>query len=125
MPPSLDGKIALVTGASRGIGHATALALAGAGAHVVAVARTVGALEELDDGIRSAGGSATLVPLDLRDSAGIDRLGTALDQRYHRLDVLIANAGVLGPLSPLSHVEPQAWDEVLAVNVTANWRLIR
>ena len=121
----LADRIALVTGASRGIGRATALALAGAGAHVVAVARTVGALEELDDGIRSAGGSATLVPLDLRDSAGIDRLGTALNQRYHRLDVLIANAGVLGPLSPLSHVEPQAWDEVLAVNVTANWRLIR
>jgi NAD(P)-dependent dehydrogenase (short-subunit alcohol dehydrogenase family) len=121
----LADRVALVTGASRGIGRALALALAAAGAHVIAVARTVGGLEELDDAIRAGGGSATLVPLDLTDYAGIDRLGAALNQRYQRLDVLIGNAGVLGPTSPLGHVEPKAWDEVFAVNVTANWRLIR
>jgi NAD(P)-dependent dehydrogenase (short-subunit alcohol dehydrogenase family) len=121
----LSGKIALVTGASRGIGYATALALARAGAHVVAVARTVGGLEELDDAIRAAGGSATLVPLDLKDHEGIARLGAALTERYRRLDVLVGNAGILGPLSPLGHVEPKAWDDVIAVNVTANWHLIR
>jgi NAD(P)-dependent dehydrogenase (short-subunit alcohol dehydrogenase family) len=125
MSKPLADRIALVTGASRGIGYATALKLAEAGAHVVAVARTVGGLEELDDEIRNAGGSATLVPLDLQDGAGIDRLGGALHERYGRLDVLVANAGVLGVLSPLGHVEPKAWDEGIAVNVTANWRLIR
>ena len=125
MTKPLAGRIALVTGASRGIGYATALALAQAGAHVVAVARTVGGLEELDDEIRAAGGSATLVPLDLRDTEGIARLGEALRERYRRLDVLIGNAGVLGPLSPLGHVEPKAWDEVIAVNVTANFHLVR
>jgi NAD(P)-dependent dehydrogenase (short-subunit alcohol dehydrogenase family) len=123
--PPLAGKIALVTGASRGIGYATCLILARAGAHVVAVARTVGGLEELDDAIGAVGGSATLVPLDLKDYAGIARLGAALAERYRRLDVLIGNAGLLGPLSPLSHVEPKAWDDVIAVNVTANWHLIR
>ena len=123
--PPLAGRIALVTGASRGIGHATALALARAGAHVVAVARTVGALEELDDAIRAGGGTATLVPLDLKDRPGILRLAPALNERYQRLDVLIGNAGILGPLSPLGHVEPNAWDEVLEINVTANWHLIR
>src|ERR1700679_960932 len=125
MPPPLADRIALVTGASRGIGYATALALARAGAHVVAVARTVGGLEELDDAIRAAGGSATLVPLDLKDVPGIARLGAALNARYHRLDVLVGNAGILGPLSPLGHVEPKAWDDMLAINVTANWHLIR
>jgi NAD(P)-dependent dehydrogenase (short-subunit alcohol dehydrogenase family) len=125
MPPRLADRIALVTGASRGIGAATARALAKAGAHVVAVARTVGGLEELDDAIRAAGGSATLVPLDLKDMDGIARLGSALNDRYGRLDILIGNAGVLGPLSPLPHVEPKAWDEVMTVNVTANWQLIR
>jgi NAD(P)-dependent dehydrogenase (short-subunit alcohol dehydrogenase family) len=125
MPPPLADRIALVTGASRGIGRATALALARAGAHVVAVARTVGGLEELDDAIRAVGTSATLVPLDLKDAPGIVRLAAALDQRYQRLDVLVGNAGILGPLSPLDHVEPKAWDEVLAVNVTANWQLVR
>src|SRR5437588_6257692 len=98
---SFAGKIALITGASRGIGRATALALARAGAHVVAVARTVGGLEELDDEIRAADGSATLVPLDVKDWAGIDRLGGSLHERYGRLDVLVGNAGILGPLSPL------------------------
>ena len=81
--------------------------------------------KELDDAIKAAGGSATLVPLDLKDYAGIDRLGASLNERFGRLDVLVGNAGILGPLSPLGHVEPKAWDEVMAVNVTANWRLIR
>lgn len=121
----LADRIALVTGASRGIGRAAALALAKAGAHVVAVARTIGGLEELDDEIKSAGGQATLVPLDLKDSDGIARLGGALFDRYKKLDVLVGNAGILGPLSPLSHVEPKAWDDVVAVNITANWQLIR
>ncbi len=125
MPTPLTDRIALVTGASRGIGYATAIALARAGAHVVAVARTAGGLEELDDAIRSVGGSATLVPLDLKDTAGIARLGAALHERYRRLDVMVGNAGLLGPLSPLGHVEPKVWDEVMAVNVTANWHLIR
>jgi len=125
MTQQLAGRIALVTGASRGIGRATALKLAHAGAHVVAVARTVGALEELDDAARAAGGSATLVPLDMRDYAGIYRLATALNERYHKLDILVGNAGIAGPRSPLDHVEPAAWDEVMAVNVTANWHLIR
>src|SRR6266478_6303366 len=124
MPPPLLDRIALVTGASRGIGYATALALAKAGAHIIAVARTVGGLEELDDAIKAAGGSATLVPLDLKDYAGIDRLGLALHERFGRLDVLVGNAAMLGPLSPLGHVEAKTWDEMLAVNVTANWRLI-
>jgi NAD(P)-dependent dehydrogenase (short-subunit alcohol dehydrogenase family) len=125
MSPPLADRIALVTGASRGIGYATALALAKAGAHIIALARTVGGLEELDDAVKLAGGSATLVPLDLKDYAGIDRLGLALRERFGRLDVLVGNAGILGPLSPLGHVEAKAWDEVMAVNVTANWRLIR
>jgi NAD(P)-dependent dehydrogenase (short-subunit alcohol dehydrogenase family) len=125
MTKPLADCIALVTGASRGIGAATALSLARAGAHVIALARTVGGLEELDDRIRAVGGSATLVPLDLKDFAGIDRLGGALHERYRRLDILIGNAGILGPLSPLGHVDPNAWDEVMAVNVTANFRLIR
>ncbi len=125
MPPPLADRIALVTGASRGIGYATALALAKAGAHIVALARTVGGLEELDDAIKALGGSATLVPLDLKDYAGIDRLGPALHERFGRLDVLVGNAGILGALSPLDHVETKAWDDIMAVNVTANWRLIR
>ncbi len=121
----LSDRIALVTGASRGIGAALALALAEAGAHIVAVARTVGGLEELDDKIKAAGGSATLVPLDVKDSDGIARLALALNERYQRLDVLVGNAGILGPLSPLSHIEPKDWDNLIAVNITANWQLIR
>src|SRR5260221_4647040 len=124
MPPPLLHRIALVTGASRGIGYATALALAKAGAHVVALARTVGALEELDDAIKSFGATATLVPLDLKDYAGIDRLGLALHERFRRLDVLIGNAGILGPLSPLDPVETRAWEEVMAGKCTAQWRAI-
>jgi len=121
----LADRIALVTGASRGIGAALAQHLAEAGAHVVAVARTVGGLEELDDKIRAVGGSATLVPLDLTDSDGIARLALALNERYQRLDALVGNAGVLGPLSPVDHIEPKNWDALLAVNVTANWQLLR
>jgi hypothetical protein len=120
----LSDRIALVTGASRGIGAAVALELAHAGAHIVAVARTVGGLEELDDKIKANGSSATLVPLDMKDSDGIARLALALNDRYHRLDVLIGNAGILGALSPLSHYEPKDWDNIIAVNVTANWHLI-
>src|SRR5208283_1994063 len=124
-----NSRIVLVTGASRGIGRAAALAFARTGAHVVALARTQGALEELDDEIRALRpedeSPATLVPLDLRDFAALDRLGEALYRRWGRLDALIGNAGVLGVLSPLHHVDPKDWDEVLAVNVTANWRLIR
>lgn len=123
--PSLNGRIAVVTGASRGIGRAAALAFAQAGAHVVALARTQGALEELDDEIRDAGGSATLVPVDLKDVDALDRLGAGLNERYGRLDILFGNAGLLGGLTPLGHIDPKAWDEVMAVNVTANWRLIR
>src|ERR1043165_9187060 len=103
MSKPLADRIALITGASRGIGHATALALAKAGAHVVAIARTVGGLEELDDAIKAAGGSATLVPRDLKDTDGIDRLGASLNERYGKLDVLVANAGLLGALSPMRH----------------------
>ena len=125
MSKPLADRIALVTGASRGIGAATALALAKAGAHVVAVARTVGGLEALDDAIHAAGGSATLVPLDMKDFDGIARLGAALDQRYLRLDVLVGSAGILGALSPLGHIEPKVWNEVMTVNLTANWQLIR
>ena len=125
MDKPLQNRIAVVTGASRGIGCAVAKALAREGAHVVAVARTVGGLEELDDAIKQAGGSATLVPLDLKDTDGIDRLGLTLNERYGKLDVLVANAGLLGALSPMSHVEPKTFDDVMAVNVTANYRLIR
>ena len=121
----LDGRIAVVTGASRGIGYVLAREIARAGAHVVAVARTVGGLEELDDEIRAFGGTATLVPFDLTDFEAIDRLGAALYERHGKLDVLIGNAGILGPVSPLGHVAPKDWDKVMAVNVTANWRLIR
>jgi NAD(P)-dependent dehydrogenase (short-subunit alcohol dehydrogenase family) len=120
----LAGRIALVTGASRGIGAATALALARAGAHVVAVARTVGGLEELDDAIRAAGGSATLVPLDITDTEGLARLAGALAERYRHLDILIGNAAIVAPSSPLDHTTRRDWDEVMNVNVTANWQLI-
>src|SRR6476659_9454978 len=125
MTPSLASRIALVTGASRGIGYATARALAKAGAHVVAVARTQGGLEELDDEIRKDGGSATLVPLSLTDTDGIARLGAALHERHGKLDILVCNAGVPGPSSPLGHVELKSFTDAMAVNVTANFQLIR
>ncbi len=125
MEKSLTGKIALVTGASRGIGKAVALEFARNGAHVVALARTAGALEELDDAIQAAGGTATLVPADLRDGPAIDRLGASLFERYKKLDILVANAAILGTLSPLGHFDPKVWDDVIAVNLNAQWRLIR
>lgn len=125
MSPPLAGRLALVTGASRGIGRAIALDLARAGAHVVALARTQGALEELDDAIRGLGAEATLVPCDLKDFDALDRLGAAIFDRWGALDVFVANAGILGPVAPLAHVEPEQWDDVLAINVTANWRLLR
>jgi NAD(P)-dependent dehydrogenase (short-subunit alcohol dehydrogenase family) len=125
MPQPLAGRIALITGASRGIGYATGIALARAGAHVVAVARTVGGLEELDDAVRAAGSAATLVPLDMRDYDGLYRLAAALNERHGRLDALVGNAAIAGVPSPLDHIEPKAWDEAFAVNVTANWHLIR
>ncbi|SIQ50701.1 MULTISPECIES: SDR family NAD(P)-dependent oxidoreductase [unclassified Bosea (in: a-proteobacteria)] len=125
MTKPLQGRVALVTGASRGIGRAAALAFARAGAHVVALARTSGALEELDDEIRLIEGSATLVPLDLTDAGGIEKLGPALLERWGKLDILLANAGVLGSLSPLGHVTDSDWAKVMDVNVTANWRLIK
>jgi NAD(P)-dependent dehydrogenase (short-subunit alcohol dehydrogenase family) len=125
MPLPLASRIALVTGASRGIGYATARALAKAGAHVIAVARTQGGLEELDDEIRKDGGSTTLVPLNLTDFDGIARLGAALHERHGKLDILVGNAGVAGPSSPLGHIELKPWNDVMAVNVTANFQLIR
>lgn len=121
----LKGRIALVTGASRGIGYFAAKHLAAAGAHVIAVARTVGGLEELDDEIKAAGGQATLVPLDLTDMAGIDRIGGAIHERWGKLDILVANAGVLGVIAPIGHVEAKVFEKVMAVNVTGTWRLIR
>ena len=115
----------MVTGASRGIGRASALALAKAGAHVICVARTVGGLEETDDEIRKGGGTATLVPMNLRDFDAIDRLGASIYERWGKLDALLGNAGVLGTLTPLAQLGPKVFQEVMEVNVTANWRLIR
>jgi NAD(P)-dependent dehydrogenase (short-subunit alcohol dehydrogenase family) len=124
--PRLAGRIAVITGASRGIGAAVAKRFATEGAHLVLLARTVGGLEEVDDEIQRAGAeAATLVPMDLRDGDQIDRLGAALYERFKRVDILVGNAGALGTLSPLPHVSPKDWEEVIAVNVTANWRLIR
>lgn len=121
----LASRVALVTGATRGIGRATALALARRGAHVIAIGRVVGALEELDDEIKALNGAATLVPLEMTDYDGIGRLAQAIEARWGKLDILVGNAGVPGPSSPLGHVEPKAWDQAMAVNVTANWQLIR
>jgi NAD(P)-dependent dehydrogenase (short-subunit alcohol dehydrogenase family) len=125
MTKPLQGKIALVTGASRGIGRAAAIALGSAGAHVICVARTVGGLEETDDAIAKAGGSATLVPLNLKDFAAIDRLGASLFERWGRLDAFLGNAGQLGTLTPLTHLEPKDFADLVDVNITANWRMIR
>ncbi|MFS2152306.1 SDR family NAD(P)-dependent oxidoreductase [Rhizobium sp. Rhizsp42] len=125
MSVNLTGKVALVTGASRGIGYFTALELAKAGAHVVACARTVGGLEDLDDAIKAIGGSATLVPFDLADMNAIDALGASIFERWGKLDILVANAGVLGVISPIGHIEAKVFEKVMTINVTATWRLIR
>jgi NAD(P)-dependent dehydrogenase (short-subunit alcohol dehydrogenase family) len=122
----LAGKIALVTGASRGIGKAVAKVFAREGAELILVARTTGGLEELDDEIRAISGKTSLlVPLDLREFEAIDRLGYALYERYKRLDILVGNAGDLGTLAPLGHIEPAEFQRILDLNLTANWRLIR
>jgi len=125
MTGRLEDRLALITGASRGIGRAVALSYAAEGAHVILVARTVGGLEEVDDEIQKIGGKATLVPLDMADHDALDRMGGMVFERWGKLDVLVGNAGMLGTLSPMSHIDPKAWEKILAVNVTANWRLIR
>jgi NAD(P)-dependent dehydrogenase (short-subunit alcohol dehydrogenase family) len=125
MAKLLEGKVALVTGASRGLGRSAALALAREGAHIIATARTQGGLEELDDEIKAAGSSATLVPMDIKDYPAIDRLGAAIFERWKKLDILLGNAGLLGAITPVAHLEPKVFDDVMAVNVTANYRLIR
>lgn len=125
MTSEFEEKTALVTGASRGIGRAAAIALGQAGAHVILLARTVGGLEETDDAIRKAGGKATLVPCDLSDFAAIDQLGPAIGQRFGRVDILVLNAGVLGELAPVPDIAPKAWRQVFDVNVEANWRMLR
>ena len=122
---TLQGSVALVTGASRGIGAATAIELARLGAHVVITARTQGGLEETDDAIRAVGGAATLLPLDLADGEQVDAIGPSIYQRFGRLDVLLHCAGALGRLTPVAHIMPNDWADVLAVNLSAAWRLIR
>jgi NAD(P)-dependent dehydrogenase (short-subunit alcohol dehydrogenase family) len=124
-PKNLAGRIALVTGASRGIGRAVALELARRGAHVIALARTQGALEALDDEVRAVGSEATLVPCDIKDYDALDRLGAAIHERWGKLDILVGNAGILGPLTPIAHCDPDKWEQVFAINVTANYRLLR
>jgi NAD(P)-dependent dehydrogenase (short-subunit alcohol dehydrogenase family) len=121
----LRDSIALVTGASRGIGAATAIALAHLGAHVVLIARTQGGLEDTDDAIRAAGGSATLLPLDLKEGEQVDAIGPSLYQRFGRLDAMVHCAGALGRLTPAAHIMPNDWADAVGVNLTATWRLIR
>jgi len=125
MSKQLEGKIALITGASRGIGRAVALRYAKEGAHVILIARTIAALEEVDDEIQAFGGQATLVPMNLREFDKIDQMGQALYDRFGKIDILVGNAGVLGDLTPMAHLKIKMWNEVMDVNVTANWRLIR
>lgn len=125
MSKALEGRVALVTGASRGIGAATAEALAAAGAHVIVTARTEAGLEEVEAHIHAAGGTATIAPLNLREGESIDRLARAVEQRWARLDILVMNAGVLGELTPVTHVEPKDLDAIMALNLGANHRLLR
>jgi len=121
----LTGRVTLVTGASRGIGYAASLALAQAGSHVIAIARTQGGLEDLDDAITAQGGECTLVPMDLKNHDGIDQLGGIINERWGRLDGLFANAGILGEITLAAHTTPKSWEDVIATNLTANVRLIR
>ena len=121
----LSGRHALVTGASRGIGRSAALSLAKAGAHVIAMARTTGALEELHDDIKSLGGTATLIPVDLTNGEAIEQLAPALDQRFGKLDIFVANAGALNDLTPITDVDAKIWNGLLAINLTANWHLTK
>ncbi len=122
----LTNKIALITGASRGIGAAVAKRYAAEGAQVILTARSVKGLEEVDDAIRKAGGKpAVLVPLDLREGDKIDALGASIYERFGHLDILVGNAGILGDLGPLSHQDPKLWNQVMDINLTANWRLLR
>ena len=123
--PDLSGKTALVTGASRGIGKAMAVSLAKAGAHILALARTSGGLEELDDEIKAVGGSASLIPMDLVEGDGIERLAGALAGRFETIDILLANAASLGELAPLPDIDPKVWNHTLDLNLTVNWRLLR
>ena len=125
MTERLKDRIALITGASRGIGRAVALQFAREGAHVLLLARARTALEEVDDAIKESGGKATLIPLNLTDGKRIDALGPALYERFGRLDILVGNAAILGRLSPLTHIPSEHWERVIATNLTANWRLIR
>ena len=122
--PDLAGQTAIVTGASRGIGRSAALTLAKAGAHIIAVARTVGGLEELDDEIKAAGGTCSLVPLDLAETENIGQLGPALAGRFPKIDIFVANAALLGELAPLGDIDQKLWRKTFAVNVDANWRLL-
>ena len=121
----LAGKLVLVTGASRGIGRAVAVAAAAAGAELLITGRTIGALEEVDDEIKAAGGTATIVEMDMKDTAAIPRLAAAIQERWGRLDGLVANAGMLPALTPVAHLQPDVWDECLAVNLSGQWHLIR
>ncbi len=122
---SLENRVIVVTGASRGIGYFAALEMARRGAHVIAIARTVGGLEELDDAITNEGGTATLVPMDITDFDAIDRLGGEISKRWGKLDGLFANAAILGDITPLGHVDTKQFEKLFAINVTANWRFIR
>jgi NAD(P)-dependent dehydrogenase (short-subunit alcohol dehydrogenase family) len=125
MSKPLTGRVTLVTGASRGIGYAAAAALAEAGSDIIALARTQGGLEALDDAVKAHGQTCTLVPMDLNQMDGIDRLGAIIHERWGKLDALLANAGMLGDITPVPHLDPKTWDKLVAVNLTANFRLIR
>lgn len=125
MGTSLKDKIALVTGASRGIGEAVAIRLAEEGAHIIAIAKSTGALEELDDKIKAKGGRATLLPMNLNRLDDVDKLGPTIAERFGKLDILVGNAGMLGPLSPAPHIAPQDWEKVLKLNFMVNVHLVR